>query len=45
MQTTVTVTPASSDEIATEQVKAEEKQRGLGIIPNFYAVYAPILRR
>lgn len=39
--TTLTVTPQSSEEIATEQVKAEEKQRGFGIIPNFYAVYAP----
>jgi len=29
----------SSEEIATEQVKAEEKQRVLGIIPNFYVVY------
>ena len=40
VQTSVTVTPTSSDAIATEQVKAEEKQRGFGIIPNFYAVYA-----
>jgi len=40
VQTSVTVTPASSEAIATEQVKAEEKQRGFGIIPNFYAVYA-----
>jgi hypothetical protein len=40
VQTSVTVTPASSDEIATEQVKSEEKQRGFGIIPNFYAAYA-----
>ena len=29
----------SNEEIATEQVKAEEKQRVLGIIPNFYVVY------
>ena len=29
----------SNDEIATEQVKAEEKQRVLGFIPNFYVVY------
>jgi hypothetical protein len=41
VQTAVTVTPESSDEIATEQVKAQEKQRVLLIIPNFYAVYAP----
>jgi hypothetical protein len=39
VQTSITVTPASSDQIATEQVKAEEKQRGFGIIPNFYAIY------
>jgi hypothetical protein len=29
----------SSVEIATEQVKLEEQQRVLGIIPNFYVVY------
>ncbi|MGA7312824.1 MAG: carboxypeptidase-like regulatory domain-containing protein [Silvibacterium sp.] len=29
----------SNEEIATEQVKAEEKQRVLGFIPNFYVVY------
>jgi hypothetical protein len=40
VQTSVTVTPESSDQIAIQQVKAEEKQRGFGIIPNFYAVYA-----
>jgi hypothetical protein len=37
--TTITVTPQSSVEIATEQVKAEEKQRIFGIIPNFYVSY------
>jgi hypothetical protein len=31
----------SNEELATEQVKVEEKQRVLGIIPNFYAVYDP----
>ena len=41
VKTGVTVTPESSHEIATEQVKAQEKQRGFLIIPNFYAVYAP----
>jgi hypothetical protein len=41
VQTSITVTPASSHDIATAQVKAEEKQRGFGIIPNFYAVYDP----
>jgi len=30
---------ASAEEIATEQVKAEERQRVFGIIPNFYVVY------
>jgi hypothetical protein len=39
VHTNVTVTPESSDEIAVEQVKTEEKQRGFVIIPNFYAVY------
>lgn len=36
--TTVSVT-YSPEEIATEQVKLEEKQRVFGIIPNFYVVY------
>ena len=39
VQTNVTVTPESDEQIATEQVKTEEKQRGFGIIPNFYAAY------
>jgi hypothetical protein len=30
---------ASSAELATEQVKAEEQQRVFGFIPNFYVVY------
>lgn len=30
---------ANSDQIATEQVKLEEQQRVLGIIPNFYVAY------
>ncbi len=41
LQTAITVTPQSSDEMATEQVKAQERQRGFLIIPNFYAVYVP----
>lgn len=41
VHTTVTVTPESSDEMAIQQVKIEEKQRGFGIIPNFFAVYDP----
>jgi hypothetical protein len=32
---------ASQQEIATEQVREEEEQRVLGIIPNFYVSYAP----
>ena len=36
--TSVTVS-SSPEEIAVEQVRAEEKQRVLGIIPNFYVVY------
>jgi hypothetical protein len=34
-----TVSAVSPEELATEQVKAEEKQRVLGFIPNFYVVY------
>jgi carboxypeptidase family protein len=36
--TSVTVY-ASQEQIATEQVKLEERQRILGIVPNFYVVY------
>jgi Carboxypeptidase regulatory-like domain len=39
VRTTINVTPASSEEIAREQVKAEEQQRIFGIVPNFYVVY------
>jgi hypothetical protein len=38
--TTVRVV-GSQEEVATEQVKIEETQRVLGIIPNFYVVYDP----
>jgi hypothetical protein len=41
VHTTITVTPESSDEMAVEQVKVEEKQRGFGVFPNFFAVYDP----
>lgn len=41
MQTTVTVTPRTSEEIAIEQVRMEEKQRGFGFIPNFFEVFDP----
>ena len=40
VRTTVDVTQ-TAEEIATEQVKTEEKQRIFGIIPNFYIVYEP----
>jgi hypothetical protein len=36
-----TVTAALPVEIATEQVHLEEKQRALGFLPEFYAVYEP----
>jgi hypothetical protein len=39
--TTVNVTPGSQVQIATEQVKQAEKQRILGIVPNFYVAYGP----
>ena len=32
---------ASPQEIAQEQVRQEEKQRVLGVVPNFYVAYAP----
>lgn len=38
-RTTINVSPASSKEIATQQVKVEEQQRVFGFIPNFYVVY------
>jgi hypothetical protein len=37
VQVAITVVPP--EQLAIEQVKAEEKQRVAGIIPNFYAVY------
>jgi hypothetical protein len=37
-QTTVNVV-YSPEEVATEEVKIEEQQRVLGVIPNFYVVY------
>lgn len=36
-----TVSAVSQEEMALEQVKAAEKQRVLGIIPNFYIAYDP----
>jgi Carboxypeptidase regulatory-like domain len=38
LETTVTAI-YDTTEIATEQVKVEEKQRVLGVVPNFYVVY------
>jgi hypothetical protein len=38
---TVTSSVASSEEIATEQVRAEEQQRVFGFIPNFLVEYDP----
>ena len=40
LRTTVGVTQ-TAEEVATEQVKVEEKQRIFGVIPNFYVVYDP----
>lgn len=37
--TTVTAVAATPEEIATEQVHVEEKQRVAGFIPNFYVTY------
>jgi hypothetical protein len=37
--TSIEVRP--TEEIAAEQIKAEEKQRLLGVIPNFYVSYVP----
>lgn len=36
-----TVSAVSQEELAVEQVKAAEKQRVLGVIPNFYVAYDP----
>jgi hypothetical protein len=38
-QRTVAVSASSSKEIATQQLKAEEQQRILGVIPNLYVTY------
>lgn len=35
------VTAMTTEQIATAQVKEEEKQRVLGVIPNFYVAYDP----
>ena len=40
-QETTVLVPSNPVEAATKQVRAEEKQRILGIIPNFYVSYDP----
>ena len=37
--TQITVTPQTQEEIAEQQIKAQEKQRVLGFLPNFYVSY------
>lgn len=37
--TQITVTPQTQKEIAEQQIKAQEKQRVLGFLPNFYVSY------
>jgi hypothetical protein len=37
--TTITVSPKTNEEMATEQVKVAETQRGFGILPNFFEVF------
>ena len=40
-RTTVEVISPSEVQLATEQVKQQEKQRIFGIVPNFYVAYGP----
>jgi hypothetical protein len=37
--TSVTVTPKTQEEVAEQQIKAQETQRVLGFVPNFYVSY------
>lgn len=37
--TQITVTPQTQEEIAEQQIKAQEKQRVFGFVPNFYVSY------
>lgn len=37
--TSITVSPKTNEEIATKEVNVEEKQRVLGVVPNFFEVY------
>ena len=41
VHTTVTVSPKTTEQIAIQQVKIEETQRGFGFIPNFYEAFEP----
>jgi Carboxypeptidase regulatory-like domain len=41
VSTEVQVTPSSTEEIAEQQIKAQEKQRVLAIVPNYYVTYVP----
>lgn len=41
LKTNLTVSAASELEIATEEVRVEEKQRGLIILPNFFETFDP----
>ena len=47
--TSITVTPQTNEQLAAEQVNIEEKQRVLGIVPNYFEVYqhdpAPLTTR
>jgi hypothetical protein len=40
-QVTEVVVGITTEELATEQIKEQEKQRVLGVIPNFYVSYVP----
>lgn len=39
--TEIQVTPKTQEEIAEQQIKVQEQQRVLGVIPNFYVSYEP----
>ncbi len=41
VRTTITVSPQTTEQIATEQVQTELTQRGLGLVPNFYEAFEP----
>ena len=39
IRTTITVSPQTTEQIATEQVQTELTQRGFGLVPNFYEAF------